>query len=61
MNHEYIKSKTDAVKQLPQSQASIDDQLWAMVFVAEKLGLYDAADFLKILQKDHEKRTGKNR
>lgn len=30
-----------------QTQATLNDQLHDLIFVAQKLGFYDAADFLK--------------
>lgn len=36
-----------AVPKGPQTQAALNDQLYDLVFVAQRLGLYDAADFLK--------------
>lgn len=37
----------NATRRLPQSQASLTHQLQALIIAAERLGLYDAADFLK--------------
>lgn len=36
-----------ATERLPQTQASLDDQLKALWLAANKLGLYDAADWLR--------------
>ena len=43
---ERIKEAMNAVPQQHQSQQSLNDQLRALVSVANKLGLYDAADYL---------------
>lgn len=32
---------------VPQTQAALNDQLHDLAFVAQMLGLYDAADYLK--------------
>ncbi len=44
---DHIKEAMKLVSQQHQSQQSLDDQLLALVGVANKLGLYDAADYLK--------------
>lgn len=43
----YIKEAMQTVPKQHQSQQSLNDQLRALVDVANKLGLYDAADYLK--------------
>lgn len=48
----YCKRYTDAVENLPQTQAMLNDQLDALHSVAIKLGLYDAADFLKTVRRN---------
>jgi hypothetical protein len=37
----------NATQKLPQTQASLQEQLVALQLAAVKLGLYDAADWLK--------------
>jgi hypothetical protein len=44
---EYLKEAMKAVPKQHQSQQSLNDQLRALVGVANHLGLYDAADYLK--------------
>jgi hypothetical protein len=44
---EYINEAMKAVPKQHQSQQSLNDQLRALVGVANRLGLYDAADYLK--------------
>jgi len=44
---DYIKEAMRQVLQQHQSQQSLNDQLRVLVDVANKLGLYDAADYLK--------------
>lgn len=36
-----------SIPKLPQSQVGLDDQLSDLLAVANRLGLYDAADFIK--------------
>jgi hypothetical protein len=43
----HIQDAMRDVARQPQTQASLEDQLVALIDVATKLGLYDAADFLK--------------
>jgi len=42
-----IKIRISAMNQLPQAQCGLNDQLKDLLQAANKLGLYDAADFLK--------------
>ena len=44
---DYINEAMKTVPRQHQSQQSLNDQLSALVGVANKLGLYDAADYLK--------------
>jgi len=37
------------IPKLPQRQDALDDQIADLIFVANKLGMYDAADFVKML------------
>lgn len=43
---DHVNKAMKAVPNQPQSQAALDDQLRALIAVANKLGLYDAADYL---------------
>jgi len=36
-----------AIPKLPQTQASLSDQLFDLAYIAERCGLYDAADHLR--------------
>ena len=47
MNMDYIINAMKTVSQQQQSQQSLNDQLRALIAVANRLGLYDAADHLK--------------
>lgn len=42
------------IKQFPQTQAPLNEQLYALYGIANKLGFYDAADFLKRFQPRQE-------
>ena len=44
--------QVETIRQCPQSQGSVTDQLKNLIRVANKLGFYDAADFLKEYTKD---------
>lgn len=44
---DYIKEAMKAVPKQHQSQQSLNDQLRVLIDVANRLGLYDAADYLK--------------
>ena len=44
---DHVKEAMRSVSQQHQSQQSLNDQLQVLVGVANKLGLYDAADYLK--------------
>ena len=39
----------DKVKQVPQTQEALNDQLKKLRIIANKFGLYDAADYLRSL------------
>jgi hypothetical protein len=39
----------DKVKQVPQTQEALNDQLKKLRIIANKFGLYDAADYLRNL------------
>ncbi len=41
------KEATRLIPVVPQTQAALNDQLHDLAFVAQKLGLHDAADYLK--------------
>jgi hypothetical protein len=41
------KGTLKAVPSFPQTQAALNDQLSDLALVADKLGLYDAADYLR--------------
>lgn len=43
---DHIKEAMKSVSKQPQSQAALNDQLRALIQVSNKLGLYDAADYL---------------
>jgi len=43
------------VKQQPQTQENLDSQLVKMYAIANKFGLYDAADFIKNIFNDKSK------
>ncbi len=43
----YIGNLLNQVPRQSPSQASLNDQLIALQFAAQRLGLYDAADFLR--------------
>lgn len=42
-----MSHKNHSVKRVEQSQASLNEQLWKLYELANKNGLYDAADFVK--------------
>jgi hypothetical protein len=42
----YINEAMKSVPKQHQSQAALNDQLRALIAVSNKLGLYDAADYL---------------
>ncbi len=41
------KVQLDSIPKLTQTQAPLNDQLMDLVVVAQRLGMYDAADYLK--------------
>ncbi len=41
------KDELKSVPQLPQTQAVLNDQLHDLAFIAQRMGFYDAADYLK--------------
>lgn len=51
MNSEYIDFRLldtlEAIPQQPQRQDSVADQLLDLAAVADRLGMYDAADFIR--------------
>lgn len=44
---EWMRTVTKSIPKLPQRQDSTTDQLLDLIGVANQLGLYDAADFIK--------------
>lgn len=46
-NRSARKRVVHTIQQQPQSQASLDDQLRELQAIANKCGLYDAADFIE--------------
>lgn len=57
MTKDQAKIVNDAVRILPQSQASLQDQLDMLSIAAIKLGLYDAADWMKAKEAEYSAYT----
>jgi hypothetical protein len=47
IDHELIKKMCDRLPQQPQKQYSTNEQLAVLYYAANRLGLYDAADYLR--------------